>query len=138
MWPKLVVDLGEGVELALEFADGGGGGLGAEPTFHGLLEALDFAAGGRVVWSRVLLADVVFDEFVLQLAECERVGFGARSVELKLDGPGSHVVALPDELVQTALIEDTDAIVADIDAMRGSRRFSVNHHSKRNRLRNSS
>jgi hypothetical protein len=62
----VVVELAEGVELVLEFGDGGGGRLSAQPTIHGLLEAFDFAAGGGVVGARVLLSDAVFGEFVLE------------------------------------------------------------------------
>ena len=62
----VVVDIDEGVDVGLEFGDGGGCWLSAEPFLEGLLESFDFAAGGWVVGSRVLLADTVFDEFVLE------------------------------------------------------------------------
>lgn len=47
----VVVVVDEGVELFLELCDGGRAWLVVEPTFHCLLEAFDFAAGGGVVWS---------------------------------------------------------------------------------------
>jgi hypothetical protein len=37
--PDLVGDAGEGIELGLQFGDGGGGWLGGEPAFQGLVEA---------------------------------------------------------------------------------------------------
>ena len=43
-----------------------GGGLAVEPFLEGLLEAFDFAAGGGVVGSGVLLGDVEAAEFVLE------------------------------------------------------------------------
>jgi len=36
--PGLVVDVGEGVELGLQLGEGGGGWLGGEPAFQGLLD----------------------------------------------------------------------------------------------------
>ena len=55
----VVVGLDELVEKGLEFGDGGRlDGLGGEPVLHCLLEAFDFAAGGRVVRAGVLLDDV--------------------------------------------------------------------------------
>ncbi|MDZ4235169.1 MAG: hypothetical protein U1C73_15730 [Dietzia sp.] len=66
MGSVVVVDLDEGVELVLQLGDGCRGRLGSEPLLHGLLEALDLAAGGGVVGSAVLLADAQFDEFVLE------------------------------------------------------------------------
>jgi len=62
----VVVVVDERVELCLEFNDGCRGGLGAEPLLHRLLESFDFAAGGWMVRSAVLLTDSVFDEFVLE------------------------------------------------------------------------
>ena len=59
----VVVGFDEGVELSLELGGVRGGGLTAEPLLHGLLESFDFAAGGGVVRSRVLLHDVSLDEF---------------------------------------------------------------------------
>jgi hypothetical protein len=55
----VVVGVDEFVDEGLEFGDGVGcDGLGSEPLFQGLLEAFDFAAGGGVVGSGVLLGDV--------------------------------------------------------------------------------
>ena len=62
----MVVDAGEGVELVLEFGDGPGAWLGAEPSFEGLLEAFDLAAGGGVVGPGVLLGDLETGEFGLE------------------------------------------------------------------------
>jgi hypothetical protein len=62
----VVVDLDEGVELGLEFGECGRWWLGAQPALHRLLETLDFAAGGRMVGSGVLLLDAESDEFVLE------------------------------------------------------------------------
>src|SRR6185437_7130033 len=48
--PLGVVDAGKGVQQLLQLAEGGGlAGLGAEPVFHGLLEALHFPLGLGVV-----------------------------------------------------------------------------------------
>jgi hypothetical protein len=59
VWTLLVVDLGEGVEQGLQVGDRLRlVGLGPEPFLEGLLEAFDFAAGGGVVGSAVLLDDV--------------------------------------------------------------------------------
>jgi len=56
----VVVLVGEHVDQRLQLADRRGlPGLGAEPFLEGLLEAFDFAAGGGVVGSGVLLHDVV-------------------------------------------------------------------------------
>ena len=66
MWPVVVVGVGEAVEQCLEFGEGGGLGLGSEPFLEGLLEPFDFAAGGGVVRSAVLLHDAVRDEFGLE------------------------------------------------------------------------
>ena len=64
MRPVVVVVVGELVEEGLQVGDGGWlGGSSAEPFFQGLLEAFDFAAGGGVVGSGVLLGDVEADEF---------------------------------------------------------------------------
>nr|WP_241432181.1 hypothetical protein [Ilumatobacter nonamiensis] len=41
----------------LELGDASWWALGAEPLLHGLLEAFDLAAGGRMIGSRVLLHD---------------------------------------------------------------------------------
>jgi hypothetical protein len=40
----VVVELDEGVQLALEFAQGRGGALGGEPALEGLLETFGSAA----------------------------------------------------------------------------------------------
>ena len=54
----MVVFVAELVEQDLEIYDGGGlVRLGSQPVLQGLLEALDFAAGGRMVWATVLLND---------------------------------------------------------------------------------
>ena len=37
----MVVGLDEGVELGLQFGEGGGAGLAGEPFFEGLVESLD-------------------------------------------------------------------------------------------------
>ena len=55
--PAVVVFVGEGVELGLQLGDRGGGGLGLEPFFEGLVEAFDFPAGGGVVGGGVDLTD---------------------------------------------------------------------------------
>jgi hypothetical protein len=41
----LIVDVGEGVELALQLGHDGGGWLGAQPPFQGFVEAFDLALG---------------------------------------------------------------------------------------------
>ena len=66
MGPVMVVGVDERVELMLQLDDRRGWWLGAQPAFHGELEAFDFAAGGGVVGSGVLLADSKFDEFFLE------------------------------------------------------------------------
>ena len=55
--PAGVVVAGELVELGLQFGEGGGGGLGAEPFLQGLLESLYFALGLGVAGPAVLLGD---------------------------------------------------------------------------------
>ena len=63
------------VELGLELGEGVGGWLGGEPAFEGLVEAFDFAAGGRVVRSGVLLGDAEGGEGGLEAvaaAACRR------------------------------------------------------------------
>ncbi len=77
----VVVGAGEFVELGLEVGDGGCGGLGFEPFFEGLLESLDFAAGGGVVGLGVLLGDAEGGEAGLvgvaaAAAPCEACGAG--------------------------------------------------------------
>ena len=63
----VVVDVGEAVAEGLELLDGVGlVGLGVEPGLEGLLEALDLAAGGGVVGSRVLLHDLPAAQFGLE------------------------------------------------------------------------
>ena len=54
---SVIIFVGEVVEEPLELVDGAGRGLGFEPFFEGLLESLDFAAGGGVVGPGVLLLD---------------------------------------------------------------------------------
>ena len=71
----MVVGVDEVVDLGLQCGDGVGGGSGAQPAFHGLLEALDLAAGGREVGSAVLLGDAESGQFVL-----EAVAGGAAAV----------------------------------------------------------
>jgi hypothetical protein len=56
-WAIVVVGLDEGIELALEFGQGGGAGLAGQPFFEGLVESLDLAAGGGVVGGGVDLGD---------------------------------------------------------------------------------
>lgn len=64
MGSLLVVDGHEDVDEGLELGDRGWlRGLGSEPVLQGLLEAFDFAAGGGVVRSGVLLVDAEADEF---------------------------------------------------------------------------
>ena len=64
VWAVLVVGLDEGVELGLELGDRGGPGLAGEPFLKGLVEALDFAAGGRVIRGGVDLGDAQAAQFV--------------------------------------------------------------------------
>ena len=45
----VVVFVDEGVELGLQLGECGGAGLAGQPSFEGLLEAFDLAAGGGVV-----------------------------------------------------------------------------------------
>jgi len=59
----VVVFVDEGVELGLEFGDGGGAGLAGEPFFEGLVEAFDFPAGGGVVRGGVDVVDAEAVEF---------------------------------------------------------------------------
>ncbi len=54
---SVVVLVDEGVELGLEAGEISGAWLGGELALEGLLEAFDFAAGGGVVGSGVLLGD---------------------------------------------------------------------------------
>jgi hypothetical protein len=53
----MVVLVDEAVEVLLELGEGASGGLFGEPAFEGLLEALDFPAGGGVVGAGVLVGD---------------------------------------------------------------------------------
>ena len=64
----MVVVLGdEGIEKVLQLGQGSGlDGSGAEPLLQGLLESLDFAAGGGAVGSGVLLDHVEPSELVLE------------------------------------------------------------------------
>ena len=63
----VVVVGGEDVEQCLQLGDGYGLiGLGAEPSFEGLVESFDFPAGGRVVGSGVLLGDAEAAKLGLQ------------------------------------------------------------------------
>ena len=63
----VVVGLDEGVDQRLQLADRGRlDRLGAQPLLQGLLEAFDFAAGGGVVGSGVLLGDVPVVELLLE------------------------------------------------------------------------
>ena len=55
--PAGVVVGGEGIQLGLQFGDGGGRVLAGEPFFEGLVEALDLAAGLRVVGPAVAEPD---------------------------------------------------------------------------------
>jgi hypothetical protein len=63
----VVVVGGQGVELGLQFGDGGRGGLGGQPFLERLLEPLDLALGLRVVRLAVLLVDSEAAEFVLEV-----------------------------------------------------------------------
>ena len=64
MRSPVVVFVAELVEERLEIGEGARlEGLGAQPFLHRLLEPLGLAAGGRVVWSGVLLDDVAAAEF---------------------------------------------------------------------------
>ena len=67
MGAMVVVGVGEFVEEALELVEVVGAVLGGEPFLEGLLESLDFSAGGRVVGCGVLL-------------------FGAEVIEAGLEG----------------------------------------------------
>ena len=53
MRPLLVVIETEGIELDLQVGNIFGRGLSLQIALEGLMEALDLAAGLRVVWSRV-------------------------------------------------------------------------------------
>jgi hypothetical protein len=64
--PLGVAGGGEGVELGLQFGEGRGGGLGAEPFLQGLLEPLDFALGLGVAGPAVFLGDAQAAELVFQ------------------------------------------------------------------------
>src|SRR5690606_29775123 len=55
----VVVDLGEAIQQRLQVGQRGGlVGLGAQPSFEGLLEAFDLALGLRVAAAAVDLGDV--------------------------------------------------------------------------------
>ena len=62
MGPLVVVDIDECVDGCLEFAEGVGGWPCGEPFLHCLLEAFNFAGGGGVTGSGVLLGDAEFGE----------------------------------------------------------------------------
>jgi hypothetical protein len=62
----VVAVAGEGVELGLQPADGGGGVLAGEPFFQGLVEALDLAAGLRVVGAGAAVGDPEGGELAFQ------------------------------------------------------------------------
>ena len=57
VWSAVVVGLDEGVQLGLQFGDGGGAGLAGKPFFEGLVKAFHLAAGGGVVRGGVDLGD---------------------------------------------------------------------------------
>lgn len=61
-----VVVVGEFVEEALQFADGGCWGFGGYPFFECLVEALNFALGLGVSWAAVFLLDAVLVEGFLE------------------------------------------------------------------------
>jgi len=63
----VVVVVAEGVELELQLVQGGGGSLLAKEALEGLVEALDFAAGLRVIGTGVLEVDA--QTLKLQLEE---------------------------------------------------------------------
>ena len=63
----VVVELDEGVELALELAQRRGGASGGEPALQGLLESFGLAAGGGVVGTGVFLGDPETGEGGLEL-----------------------------------------------------------------------
>jgi hypothetical protein len=66
VWPVLVVVGDEPVQQLLNSGDGGRlVRLCGQPLFQGLLEPFDFAAGGGVVGSGVLLGDAQALEFCL-------------------------------------------------------------------------
>jgi hypothetical protein len=105
----VVVDVDEGVELVLEFGEGARAGLGAQPFLHRELETFDFAAGGWVVGSGVLLVDAELDEFVL-----EGVAGGSPAVG---EAGGEH---------QTVVGQgrERDPVVGDRGAERGNHDWS--------------
>lgn len=72
----VVVAVAERAKLALELGEVGGGGLVGEPLLHGGVEPLDFAAGGRVVGSRVLLDDALFAQLLLEAVEASSASAG--------------------------------------------------------------
>ena len=57
VWALCVVDGAEGVELVLEFGQGGGSGSWGQPAFEGLVESFDLALGLGVVGMTVFLGD---------------------------------------------------------------------------------
>ena len=64
--PEVVVDATEAVELGLQVGQGGRGGLSCQPALLGLVEALDFSLGLRMVGMAVLLGDAQAGEQVLK------------------------------------------------------------------------
>jgi hypothetical protein len=72
-WAVLVVVLAEGVELALQLAQGGSGQLPGQPAFSGLVESLDLALGLRVVRGRT-------DQLHRQMRRCCLLGTGGRKL----------------------------------------------------------
>src|SRR4029079_7531343 len=67
VWSVVVVLGDEGIEKVLQLGQGSGlDGSGAEPLLQGLLESLDFAAGGGAVGWGVLLVHVEPSELVLE------------------------------------------------------------------------
>ena len=82
----LVVDVGEGVELGLQLGDGGGGWLGGEPAFLGLVEAFDLALGLGMAGVAVLLGDAEAGQQVFEaVAAAGEAGGVDRPVEFLTD-----------------------------------------------------
>jgi hypothetical protein len=80
VWSAVVALVDERVEQVLQFRDGGRlDGLGAQPEFQGLLEALHVAAGGGVVGAGVPLHDVQVPDDADPRPPAEMTSGGLRS-----------------------------------------------------------